>query len=848
MIKYGYNDKNLVVPSGLGFGGAKSGGGSGGGVTPEEVAEIASGITEEAIDEYDTELQVDLEEIREAVSGNTEAIGNLSDSLSAYTTDSELQQALQGYATTAQTQAISDSLSNYATTAQTQGIAGNVTELSGATQAIEQSLGNYATTADTQSIQNSLANYATTAVTDGLETEISGITASVATLSGKVKEDVYLDVAVIDNMSYADRKVLWDEVYAKVVDGYKVFAKGIVQNSPTYTAILPLDRYCPETNTETHVGGFLYFAAKDSEENSYFCFTFSSNGNLNGLSSSSRLNKTNIYNLGTASSSTLGGVKVGTGLTIDSNSKLSISSAITAEIAGKEDKHFVLELSTLDESNLTNEDKANIDALFAYLDGKTIDEVNAVLANPDDGQTVYNLTSTDGQNMARFNALWGWGGEEVYIVKEVDEGTGDDVYLISVDEWYVNDYYGGNGIDINDGEITVKIAKGMYFDENGRLSIGLGSGLTLQSSTELALRVGDGLGFSGNTLVVSGGTGGGIEKVSELPQDAEEGDMVWLEGETFTGYTILCAYANDSTVFESGYNFLSVDGNEYELTLYNFPIGRWFTHPDISDIKMRVRFTEDDYTILDVYDTSDSHTIAAGSDAEDIDSDIEFPMRSILYVYQNGQWFRKGRFEWVYNADEAEDLMTQIYCGIEEFGLEDFVMRWNPDNDGDLREFVPYVTGYFGMDLQCTDSRGRHDWGQIKVFCYRLNFDGTLSDLVGEQQIVTTGQIPYPSFNDIELEVDISGNMSSEHLGEFSSLNAFNRFVLKYSDPNIQNNYCSGPLEYFYRKTETINGEDKLVEYIGGNININGTKYRGTWHFNEWEWGGTVSPDTWTTV
>ena len=76
MIVYNREDKKLVVPSALGnFGNA--GGGSGSGLTPDEVAEIASAVTEAAIEEYDTEIQVDLEEIRDAISGNTDTLLDL---------------------------------------------------------------------------------------------------------------------------------------------------------------------------------------------------------------------------------------------------------------------------------------------------------------------------------------------------------------------------------------------------------------------------------------------------------------------------------------------------------------------------------------------------------------------------------------------------------------------------------------------------------------------------------------------------------------------------------------------------------------------------------------------------
>lgn len=76
MIKYTNADKTLVIPSGLGnFG---QGSGSGSGVTPQEVEEIASAVTAEALDEYDTELQVELEEIRDAVSASTGTLLDLS--------------------------------------------------------------------------------------------------------------------------------------------------------------------------------------------------------------------------------------------------------------------------------------------------------------------------------------------------------------------------------------------------------------------------------------------------------------------------------------------------------------------------------------------------------------------------------------------------------------------------------------------------------------------------------------------------------------------------------------------------------------------------------------------------
>lgn len=72
MIKYQNEDKTLVIPSGLGN--FPSVGGGGGDVTRQDVINIV----DSAITEYDTEIQVDLEDIRENVSGNTDNIETLS--------------------------------------------------------------------------------------------------------------------------------------------------------------------------------------------------------------------------------------------------------------------------------------------------------------------------------------------------------------------------------------------------------------------------------------------------------------------------------------------------------------------------------------------------------------------------------------------------------------------------------------------------------------------------------------------------------------------------------------------------------------------------------------------------
>ena len=325
--------KNLVVPASLGnFGNA---GGGEGGITPEEAAEIASAITENALDEYDTELQVDLEDMREAISANTQSIEDLSgatgdiSAISAQTEEntqaiSAISQDIEDLSgATGSISSDLDALSGVcegissAVSANTDNITSLSAKTSANTEAIE-ALSGVSVDIATLSAQTS----ANTANIEALSAATSALSITVETISGRTREKVLVDVYAVDNMSYADRIALWDEIYAKVLEGADVYATGEVQNT-TQRAIVPLSQYVAETEPSTHIGGFLYFTSKAYGENLEIHFSFSSAGNLSGLSGSSKFNRVVGYTLPTASATIKGGVKVGSGLTIDSE-KLSV--------------------------------------------------------------------------------------------------------------------------------------------------------------------------------------------------------------------------------------------------------------------------------------------------------------------------------------------------------------------------------------------------------------------------------------------------------------------------------------------------------------------------------------------
>lgn len=175
MIKFQNEDKTLVVPSSLGNFPSNAGGGSD--VTRQDVINIV----DSAITEYDTEIQVDLEEIRENVSGNTEDIAAHGAALADIRSDVD---ALSGTARDIRWDV--DSIS-----ARTSNNTADIAALSGATEGIEGTVRSVVSNVETLSgvvetnalgIQN-LDNY----TQNELAPAIGGIGQDLGALSGQVE-------------------------------------------------------------------------------------------------------------------------------------------------------------------------------------------------------------------------------------------------------------------------------------------------------------------------------------------------------------------------------------------------------------------------------------------------------------------------------------------------------------------------------------------------------------------------------------------------------------------------------------------------------------------------------------
>ncbi len=216
MIKLTDKDKTLVVPAGLGNFGQSAGSGSG--VTPEEAAQIASAVTAEALDEYDTELQVDLEEIRDAVSGNSEDISTLS----------------------ATTEEISQQIGSLS------GLTDDIAAISGQTSANTQNIG------------------ILSAVTSGLAVDIETLS---AITSGMVSEqDVIYDYDVIRTSSTAEKQAIWNEISSYSGTNKKVWIKQTASTERRWFLCYSFD------------APYLYFVAYTS--NTRYILMFNQNGSI----------------------------------------------------------------------------------------------------------------------------------------------------------------------------------------------------------------------------------------------------------------------------------------------------------------------------------------------------------------------------------------------------------------------------------------------------------------------------------------------------------------------------------------------------------------------------------------
>lgn len=164
--------------------------------------------------------------------------------------------------------------------------------------------------ASTVAMNNSVtANTANIATLSGIT---SGLAVSVETLSGEVKEDIYVYLKDLDAMTTEEKKSAWVALEEKYLAGHSIYM--VAKSDPTTNLILPLAKYQPHKEGET-LSGYFGFSVIEGGGNAFYDVTFWQRGTIFG-NTGPRATKKVMYTLPKASSSKLGGIKVGSGLTM----------------------------------------------------------------------------------------------------------------------------------------------------------------------------------------------------------------------------------------------------------------------------------------------------------------------------------------------------------------------------------------------------------------------------------------------------------------------------------------------------------------------------------------------------
>lgn len=164
--------------------------------------------------------------------------------------------------------------------------------------------------ASTVAMNNSVtANTANIATLSGIT---SGLAVKVETL-GKAKEDIYVYLKDLNAMTTEEKTSAWEALEKKHLAGHSIYLVAGSDN-PTTDLILPLAKYQPPKEGDV-LKGYFGFSVIEGGGNAFYDVTFWKRGTLFG-NVGPRATKKVMYTLPKASSSKLGGIKVGSGLTM----------------------------------------------------------------------------------------------------------------------------------------------------------------------------------------------------------------------------------------------------------------------------------------------------------------------------------------------------------------------------------------------------------------------------------------------------------------------------------------------------------------------------------------------------
>ena len=348
----------------------------------------------------------------------------------------------------------------------------------------------------------------------------------------------------------------------------------------------------------------------------------------------------------------------------------------------------------------------------------------------------------------------------------------------------------GNGIDINNTTVSAKIAsKGLEFNGDG----------------EIQLVVGEGLGFSGNTLVVSGISGGEsnyliVNSLSEI-SNPYEGLEAYVRERTesvvYTGYTIDASQINEGYVAHIYY-----DGSS-ENAVYHSGNNFFWNWDNDSDGDLR-QFKDYFYTINSegtvftvlFNNPAASVTFEEGVITATTSTTIDIFHKAVTYRY-NGTAWEVYQAPKVYYLDEmTQEERSSLFTEILRYTETSFpagnyrFFVTNKDNDEYLGRFELFVARFEGAHTICFSGvmQSRYS-NKLLQRGYKIRKSGDL-----ELNFSQNTEIPSPAYNAF---------MNAKDYGEYSDGGSLTGASQEFW-ANVWETIKSEGIESFARKTLLI--------------------------------------------
>lgn len=407
----------------------------------------------------------------------------------------------------------------------------------------------------------------------------------------------------------------------------------------------------------------------------------------------------------------------------------------------------------------------------------------------------------------------------------------------------------------------------------------VGSGLTIDSGGTMSVKYGDGLGMSGDTLVVSGGTGGGdyiIADALSAITDPTEGQMATVKSTTaatiwtkiqisdYQSFTENTGGVPESylarihwgdwdiatqgvedllavTLYQSNETFywnFENDGKEHTMDIerdgvyYKIAYRTYNDSDNYGNSYFLFRAIDEtpygDYIVqlcdyVGSAETAETYIVPGGTY---VYSQAKWtPINSVYFLPKEGFASSAETIAFVQNikADFARGIYPQLYH-------RGYIFNPTPIDINDTIITFESLHNYnVSWTAYLSDTNGFFDANGFNAAGYRFD-QGTIVNIPLDCTIyIDSGGTVTGGYDDLSIVLPTENNI--------------HRFIICYQRGEDTPDWARVPVKSVWRTV--VN--DVLTYYWSAEIPVNGTMYKGQWHCGEWDWYN-ITTDVWTAL